>query len=1005
MMRIRLTILTLVCAFCFIAFPVGEVDGREPRISFSRDIRPILSNKCFECHGPDENARQSELRLDLESGVKSVARRRGSKLWHRISTNDLSDRMPPVDFDKTLDRSEIALIRDWLREGAEWETHWAFEPIKSPPLPRHTSWGNNEIDGFIFEAMEKRGLLPSTETDPHTLIRRVSLDLIGIPATPDEIAYWIPRVADADGGIDQQGYAELIESLVNRPEYGERWARRWLDLARYADTNGYEKDRDRPMWPYRDWVIKAINSGMSFKQFTIEQIAGDMLPNATVNQRIATGFHRNTMLNEEGGIDPLEFRFYAMTDRVATTGTTWLGLTTGCAQCHTHKYDPITHREYYELMALLDNTDEPEIDIRDDGLERDYEKRVAAAKKLSRELESKWPGNVEGAKQSEIDSLFETWLKEQRQRVHKWTPLIPKRMHTNLPLLTHEGDGIIFGTGDSTKHDVYDLEFDVEGDGITGIRIEALPDPRLPAYGPGMTYYEGTHGNFFLTEFELTVNGEQEEFDKASHSYAKNRFGNQEAGALQMIDGDIQTGWSVNDKIGERHVSILSLVAPASSGDWHIRLHFGRHYSSSLGKFRLSVSTEVKAFDAHELPPSIEKLLNRQVSELTEEETGLLRQEFLMTREEVKQPALEITELRKRPAYQRALVMKERPANNPRETFIHPRGEFRQQSELVTGGVPSVLPPIKALGSPSRREFAEWLVSDENPLTARVVANRAWSAFFGRGIVETLDDFGFQGKAPTHPALLEYLASEFNESGWNMRWLHKQIVLSATYQQSTIPSAEGLETDPENIFLSHMPRVRLDAEVIRDSILLASGVLSKKMYGPPVKPPQPEGISDIAFGSPKWKASSGEERYRRSIYTYTKRTTPFAMFTTFDAPSGENCTAQRERSNSALQALTLLNDVMFVDAARQLGKRIAEAKGDERDKVQELFLRVLGRAPDEVEMADTVAFYLQQLITFQRDLESANTLVGPDHKDVSEVAAWTLVSRAMFSLDETINRN
>ena len=273
MMRIRLTI--LACAFCFIAFPVGEVDGREPRISFSRDIRPILSNKCFECHGPDENARQSELRLDLESGVKSVARRRGSKLWHRISTNDLSDRMPPVDFDKTLDRSEIALIRDWLREGAEWETHWAFEPIKSPPLLRHASWGNNEIDGFIFEAMKKRGLLPSTETDPHTLIRRVSLDLIGIPATPDEIAYWIPRVADADGGIDQQGYAELIESLVNRPEYGERWARRWLDLARYADTNGYEKDRDRPMWPYRDWVIKAINSGMSFKQFTIEQIAGD----------------------------------------------------------------------------------------------------------------------------------------------------------------------------------------------------------------------------------------------------------------------------------------------------------------------------------------------------------------------------------------------------------------------------------------------------------------------------------------------------------------------------------------------------------------------------------------------------------------------------------------------------------------------------------------------------------------------------------------------------------
>ena len=1005
MMVSKLTAITLVFTFCFIAFPLGALDGREPSISFSRDIRPILSNKCFECHGPDEKARQSELRLDLESGLKSVAKRRGGELWNRISTTDPEHRMPPVDFDKKLDPSEIALIRDWLRQGAQWERHWAFEPIKLPQVPRHNDWGNNEIDGFTYDAMQERGLFPAPETDPHTLIRRVSLDLIGIPATPTELAYWIPRVRAANGRIDQKGYAQLVESLINRPEYGERWARRWLDLARYADTNGYEKDRDRPMWPYRDWVIKAINSGMSFKQFTIEQIAGDMLPNANINQRIATGFHRNTMLNEEGGIDPLEFRFYAMTDRVATTGTTWLGLTTGCAQCHTHKYDPITHREYYELMALLDNTDEPEIDIQDERLKRGYEKRVEAAKKLSTQLESKWPGNLEGAKTSEIDSLFQSWLQEQRQLAHNWSPLIPKRMHTNLPLLTHEGDGIIFGTGDSTKHDIYDLEFDVDGEGITGIRIEALPDARLPAYGPGMTYYEGTHGNFFLTEIELTVNGEEAKFNKASHSYAKNRFGDQEAGATQMIDGDIQTGWSVNDKIGERHVSVLSLMAPASSGDWHIRLHFGRHYSSSLGKFRLSVSSEAKPFNASKMPTSIERLLSKEISDLTEKEISLLRQEFLMTREEVKEYALEITELRKRPAYQRALVMKERPANHPRQTFIHPRGEFRQQSEIVTGGVPAVLPGIKALGLPTRLEFAEWLVSDENPLTARVIVNRGWSVFFARGIVETIDDFGFQGKPPTHPALLEYLASQFMVSGWNMRWLHKQIVLSATYQQSAIPSSESVALDPENIFLSHMPRIRLEAEIIRDSILLASGVLSKKMYGPPVKPPQPDGISDIAFGSPKWQASSGEERYRRSIYTYTKRTTPFAMFTTFDAPSGENCTARRERSNSALQALTLLNDVMFVDAARQLGKRIAEAKGDEREKVQELFIRVLGRVPDEVEMADTVAFYLQQLISFQRDQESAKTLVGSDHKHVGEVAAWTLVSRAMFSLDETINRN
>lgn len=1005
MMTKASTTFALICSLCSFACGFTQVDAREPHISFSRDIRPILSNKCFECHGPDENARQSELRLDTESGVKSVAKKRGGELWHRITAKDPVVKMPPADFDKVLDDDEIDLIRQWLRQGAKWEMHWAFEPVKTPLVPSGVPWGNNAIDAFTYEVMTDRGLAPSAETDPYTLIRRAFLDLIGIPATREEIEEWVPRIGDNDGGISQDGYRELVDSLLIRPEYGERWARRWLDLARYADTNGYEKDRDRPMWPYRDWVIKAINSGMSFKQFTIEQIAGDMLPNANIEQRIATGFHRNTMLNEEGGIDPLEFRFYAMTDRVATTGTTWLGLTTGCAQCHTHKYDPITHREYYQLMALMDNTDEPEMDIPDEAVTQDYEKRLSQADALAAELESKWPGNEAGAKTSDIDALFAQWLTEQRKRFRAWTPLIPKRMSTNLPLLTHEGEGIIFGSGDSTKHDIYELEFDVAEGAITAIRIEALPDPRLPSYGPGMTYYEGTHGNFFLSEFQLSIDGVEAKFAGASHSYAKNRFGNQKAGAAQMIDQDIQTGWSVNDRIGERHVAVLSFERPLPAGTWQIRLHFGRHFSSSLGKFRLSVSSGDKAIDANELPARVEALLSQDLEQLDAKDRLLLRRAFLMTRDEIKEHALKITELRKRPSYQRALVMTERPENNPRDTFIHPRGEFRQQSDLVTGGVPAVLPKIEGGDTPNRLDFANWLVSDANPLTARVVANRTWAAFFGRGIVETLDDFGFQGKPPSHPELLDYLAINFIKNDWDIRWLHRQIVLSATYQQSAIASSQARESDPDNLLLSYMPRVRLEAEVIRDSILAASGVLSKKMYGAPVKPLQPDGISDIAFGSPKWNASSGDDRYRRSIYTYTKRTTPFAMFTTFDAPSGETCTARRERSNSALQALTLLNDVMFVDAARHLGRRLAQADGDEQDKVEELFLRMLGRKPDKVEMADTVAFYLQRLVEFERDVDTAKRLIGTDEDDVCEVAAWTLVSRALFSVDEAITRN
>lgn len=980
--------------------------AKKPVISFTRDIRPILSNKCFECHGPDEDARQSELRLDTKEGIASVTKGLGSELWHRISAEDDSKRMPPSDFDKSLTDSEIITIRNWLRSGAKWEMHWAFEPISDPVVQEpNPDWGHNSIDQFVLEAMKQRGLSPSPSTDAHTLLRRVFLDLIGLPATAEEVVHWIQRIRTPNGAIDQDGYLELVTHLLNRSEYGERWARRWLDLARYADTNGYEKDRDRPMWPYRDWVIRAINEGMSYKQFTIEQIAGDMLTNATVSQRVATGFHRNTMLNEEGGIDPLEFRFYAMTDRVATTGTTWLGLTIGCAQCHTHKFDPISHSEYYQFMALLDNTDEPEMDIPDEQVDSDYKMRLREAQEQVEELESHWPDNANGEQTEEISAAYEEWLIGQRKRARAWTPLIPAAMRSNMPLLAHEGDGVIFASGDSTKHDVYELEFDVSVRDAKSIRIEALPDPRLPAYGPGMTFYEGTLGAFFLTELILEVDGELVEFTDASHSYAKNRFGGQNVGAKKIIDGDIQTGWSTHDRAGERHVAILSTSGKIPAGKWKVIMHYGRHFSSSLGKFKLSVSNEDKPTDARELDQQSEALLLREPASLSAEEHITLRNAFLLGRDELKGQSQQIRELRSRPRYQRALVMRERPAGHPRPTFIHPRGEYAQTSAEVLGGVPEVLPGLNVKGRPNRLDFAEWIVREDNPLTARVAVNRAWSAFFGKGLVATLDDFGFQGSSPSHPELLDHLATNLMKADWDLREIHKSIVLSATYQQSSILPEMTQSKDPGNVWLSYMPRLRIDAEVIRDSILLSSGLLSKKMFGPPVKPLQPDGISDIAFGSPKWQASDGEDRYRRSIYTYSKRTTPFAMFSTFDAPSGESCVARRGRSNSALQALTLLNDVMFMDAARRFGTEVHSMNGSETEKISQLFIRLLNRDPTREETADVMAFYLGRLVEFERDQESAVALMGEDISTVSEVAAWTLVCRALFSLDEVVMRN
>ncbi len=1005
--------------------------GQEGKIDFARDIRPILSGACFHCHGPDDATREADLRLDTFDGlfedrggyqVVKPGHAAESELARRLRTPDADERMPPPDSNKSLTARQQELLSRWIDEGAHWQQHWAFIPPAEPIVPEveQADWCRSDLDRFILARMEHAGLRPAATAEPHTLVRRLYLDLIGLPPSPEEVDYWIARIwpspnphqdsaehlrcagtaatgTNATGSINEEAYQALVSYLLSSPNYGQRWARRWLDLARYADTNGYEKDRQRSIWPYRDWVIGALNEDMPFDQFTIEQLAGDMLPEATTEQRIATGFHRNTMLNEEGGIDPLEFRFHAMTDRVATTGTTWLGLTLGCCQCHTHKYDPISHTEYYQIMAFLNNADEPILELPDAQFKDRWQRNRQRAENLLAELASHWPlpepeeaaedenespvRSTEDERFSAMDAAFKRWLSRERANAVEWTALRPVEATSNLPILTIQDDDSIFASGDTAKRDDYFIRFAPLDQPITAIGLEALPDERLPARGPGSTYYEGTLGDFYLTEIEATSGKTRYEFDSASETFAKNRFGKNPVSAALAYDGDVQTGWSVHGRQGERHVAVFTLAKPIPAGQpLSIHMTFGRHFASSLGRFRI-LATDSGKPQARLFSDRIAELLRKPEDSLSAADRQALLSDFLMAAPELEKQADKIRELRARPESPSTLVFAERPDNHRRPTHRHHRGEYLQPQEEVSPSVPQVLPPLPDGARQDRLGLARWIVSEENPLTARVIVNRHWATLFGTGLVKTVDDFGLQGQSPSHPELLDWLALRFvRDDGWSLKRLHRRIVSSQTYRQSSVASPRAREVDPDNRLLSYAPRFRLDAEVIRDSLLVASGALSSEFGGPPVHPPQPAGITEVTFGSPKWPESLGRDRYRRSIYTFIKRTAPFAMFSTFDAPSGEACIARRTRSNSPLQALTLLNDVMLVDLARAAGRRFASAS-DASDEtlsaaLQNLFRCVLVRPATDEELQLLVQFFHTQRGAFLEDSHSAQALLG-----------------------------
>jgi hypothetical protein len=955
---------------------------------FNRDVRPILAARCFKCHGPDDAARKAKLRLDTHEGAEKVlGKPNESELILRITSGDENEVMPPPSVKAPLTDRQKEILKAWVAAGAPYAPHWSFVAPKRPAIPKTQYAVANPIDAFIRAHLEQEGLKPSPEADRYTLIRRVYLDLIGIPPTPAEAAAFVEDKSP-------EAFEKVVEKLLASEHYGERWARRWLDLARYADTNGYEKDRQRSIWPYRDWVIKAINDDMPFDQFTIEQLAGDMLPNATISQRVATGFHRNTMLNEEGGIDPLEFRFHAMTDRVATTGAVWLGLTLGCAQCHTHKFDPITHTDYYRFFAFLNNADEPEMPVPTAA-------QIAARIEIEKKVAELKTARLKRAESPQMLKAFSAWQAEQRKTTVAWTIIRPATMSAGLTRLTLLDDGSIFASGDATKRDVYSLSLSNLPAHVTAVRLEALPDERLPANGPGRTYYEGPKGEFFLSAMTLMVDGQPAKFASATEGGAKDG-----GTAKFVIDGNPLTGMGAGGKIGKPKQAVFVLEKPVASTAAKLELVFEKYYASSLGRFRISVITATDHLTALDIPGDVEDALAMEPTKRTPAQRETLLSYWLDSASEFKAERDQIEVLRKQiPIPITTLVMRERPADHPRLTFRHHRGEFLQPKEKVEPGVPAWLPPLPK-GTPANRlTFAKWLVSPENPLTARVTVNRAWQAFFGRGIVRTLDDFGYQGEAPTNQDLLDWLAREFIARGWSIKQLHKLIVTSATYRQSSSLTPELLSRDPENKLLARGPRVRLEAEQIRDSALQAAGLLSGKMFGPSVFPPQPAGVTtEGTYGGFNWKVSEGEDRYRRGLYTFSKRTAPYAMASTFDAPSGEVCIARREVTNSALQALTMLNDVVLLDAARGLARRAIEHGGNRWDRAAYLFELCLVRPPTAEESARVVKFYELQLARFAADSKRADAVAGAGPGDIAERAAWTATGRAILNLDEFITK-
>ncbi|MEZ5323752.1 MAG: DUF1553 domain-containing protein [Verrucomicrobiales bacterium] len=1131
--------------------------GERP-IDFNSDIRPILSNACFRCHGPDPEKRKGGtsdsggLRLDVRDaaladlgGYAAIVpgKHSASELIRRIISTDPDEVMPPREGGKPLSQADVETLQRWIDEGAPYARHWAYvEPADvTPPADiSKPDWPTNAIDHFILKRLDQEGLRPMPEADRNALIRRVALDLTGLPPTPEEVEAFVNDTAP-------DAYEKVVDSMLRKESFGEHWARSWLDLARYADSAGYADDPERTIWAYRDYVIRAFNENKPFDTFTVEQLAGDLLPNPTQEQLIATAFHRNTQTNNEGGTSDEEYRNVAVIDRVNTTLAVWMGTTMACAQCHTHKYDPITQKEYFEVFAIFnssadaDRRDEsPLINVATPEFTRQKAAKEEELQRLRDRLDQ--PG-------AEVLQAFDQWQKTALDTAPVWTPLHPTSMTAaSGATFSVLDDQSILVSGAQAETDTYTVTTPALANGITALRIEAIPDPSLGGgNGPGRK------GNFVLNEFEITetadkqapLNGQFVRIDlkgdnkmihvaevevfsndtniarngkatqsstylsanaslaidgdtngdyegkSVTHTAANGKdpwwevdlgaefpvdrvavwnrtdnnlqsrldgytltifnadrkvvwtetfaaapeksqtvafdgtrkvllqnasatFSQDKFGVALAIDGDDggHSGWAVGGQTGKRHAAVFETVAPAAKAagstlTFVMKQTYGEH---ALGRFRLSATTAPAP--VREFPIDVTAALAKDEESRTADEARALMDYFVRIEPSLQELRTQIAQLETEVAEMKppttVPVMRELPESERRKSYVQVRGNYLVTGEEVRPGLPVELHAASKIeGEPTRLDLAKWLVEPSNPLTARVTANRFWESIFGIGLVSTSEEFGSQGEPPSHPELLDWMALELVRSKWDTKRFLKMLVMSATYRQSSTVTPELIERDPQNRLLARGPRFRVSAEMVRDQSLFAAGLLSDKVYGPPVRPPQPQSGLAAAFGGGiDWKTSSGEDKYRRGIYTSWRRSNPYPSMTTFDAPNREVCIIRRDRTNTPLQALVTLNDPVYMEAAQGLARRLLALNKPTDATIDAAYMICLSRNATERER-DAIKSLLERTKTrlandSERAMQLATDPLGPapDGADIAELAAWSVVGNVILNLDE-----
>ncbi len=1033
-----------------------SVDAAAPRVSFNRDIRPILSDNCFQCHGPDEKQRQGKLRLDVkehafapaESGKAALVAGKvdASELVRRIVATDKDELMPPASSGKQLKPREIALLKQWIAEGAEYQGHWAFITPTSPDVPAAPAslkhWAKNPIDQFVLAKMQSNELTPAKEASKETLIRRVSLDLTGLPPT-------IKEVDDFLKDNSPQAYEKVVDRLLQSPHYGERMAMQWLDFARYADSNGFQVDSSRFHWPWRDWVIKAFNDNMPFDQFTVEQLAGDMLPNATRSQIVATGFNRNHRLNGEGGIIAEEWRVETVIDRVETTGMTWLALTLNCCRCHDHKYDPISQKDFYGLFAFFNNVTEsgtlqgeskntePTIPVPT----AEQEAFLASADSEIKAAETRVTDELK--KLPELIAAWEPGFKAtlNADGAAVWQSLVVQDIKSaGGAKLTKQADGSYLASGPNPAHDVYTVTGPISAGGFSGVLLECLPDASLPNQSLGRF----SNGNFVLSRVTAEISAPSlKEPLKATFKRAEATYSQKGWEIGLTLDGSHQNGWAVDGPTRRDPTTAMFIVGELLSVPEGATLTVALHHEAlgqhNIGRFRLSTTklppSTVK-LDGAKFPESLKAALETELAQRTPQQKTEIETFF---RANVDSPirkaeaAVAALKAKRESATKNtptAMVMRE--TDKPRDAFLLIRGQYDRRGDKVEASLPSVFPPLPAGQAMNRLGLARWMVDPANPLTARVWVNRAWEKFFGTGIVKTTENFGSQADWPSHPELLDWLATEFMQSGWNMKQMQKLLVMSATYRQSTVASDFGgavaqtanargttntsavFAIDPDNRLLARGPRFRLSAEQLRDQALAVSGLLVPKLGGPSVRPYMPDGVWDETsrYGDLRgYKHETGEGLYRRTLYTIWKRTAAPPSMLLFDAPSREICTVKRSRTNTPLQALVLLNEVTYVEAAKKLAERMLNEGGaTAAERLAFGFRLTTGRKPTSREVELLVAGVTADLSRFSINKDAAKQLleVGESKPNATfsleELAAYTLTANVLLNLDEFVTR-